>query len=207
MASENPNPYGVVSPELAEEIETFAAVAGATDVVRINRWLEHLVEAKKTRDRVHEVYRHRIKGLDLTITYWEDRLRAVALLWRGDTGERSIPLTAGTISIRDAAARVEAAESDLIEAAELLGLDADPAFYTPPPPTPMLGTWDLKAVLKRLSFPEKRPRSGEACAFDPTTGTQFPKIRKVWAKDGEWTVSIKPGKIEPLESEEADAAA
>lgn len=175
------------------EIRLLDADAPAeTDVETINRWVARLGAAKAHRERLKEVYAQRISGLDSSISYLEGRVTAMAIEFRLNTGETQIPLTAGHVEVKRRPAKVEADEAAIARAGKLLGLEADPDCYTPPPAT---GTWRRAAVLKRLKFPAKPDDTGKAAAFDPSSGEVFEDIVKVWADEGELLVSIRTGTV------------
>lgn len=182
---------------MAEEIRLLdAGQPHESDIETINRWVARLNAARAHRARVKLLLDQRMRSLDGTIAYLEQRVAAMAVQWRLDTGEPTIPLTAGQVEVRRRPAKVVADDNAIANAGKLLGLEGDPECYTPPQQA--AGVWDRRGVLKRLKFPDAPPEGeNSVAAYDPDTGETFDDVRKVWADPGDFTVSIKAGDVSP----------
>lgn len=175
------------------------------DLERLNRRVRRIGELRDQVARIKEWTKARVRSLEQSIEWEVSQVEVEAMLFRGETGQVEVPLTAGTVSVRKAPPRTTIDEKELIAWLE------DPE----------------RSSLRELYAKERRdwrtadmmPKKGQERPFKWSTpdeegiseliylgtGEVVPGCVKYHPPDTDWRVSIKPGEIVPVGDDEPES--
>ncbi len=161
------------------------------DIEKLNYRVKKIGELKAQKARIAEWAKARAAGLDSAIAWEEDRVKAEALYIHGQTGSSTIPLTAGELTVKAAGPRET--KDALALGVWLLnqGLSSDPEWCSL--------NWKMSKLKENVEW-AKPDDQGIATAHFKPTGEEIPGLVRYHPK-GEYTVTIKPGEIVPVEEE------